>query len=104
MAAPDVPVWITPFDMTYKSMFTWTNRNTFNGATVVVLRKGTPTSADTTQLVSIGAGVTGAVNDESHPVAFAKGDLMSTQVRTAGSSGAIRPPQVTYACYKTPGV
>jgi hypothetical protein len=104
MAAPDYPVWITPFDMTYKSMFTRTFRNTLNGATVVVLRKGTPNSADTTQLVSIGAGVTGSVNDESHPVAFAKGDLMSTQVKPGGTTGAISPPLVTYACYKTPGV
>ena len=104
MAAQDVPSWPVPFDMTFKAMYTFTRRNTLNGATVVVLRKNTPNGADTTQLVSIGAGVTGEVDDESHPVTFTKGQLWAVQMRTAGSSGAIRPPEVTLSMFKTPGV
>jgi len=106
MANPQIPFWITPFDMTYKAMYTYTIRNTLNVACTVKLRKGSnPTTfADTTQLVSIGAGVTGAVNDESHPVTFAKGDLMNTQVAAGSGTGSIAPPYVTYACFKAPGV
>lgn len=104
MAGPDAVMWPVGYDCTFKAMYAFVPRNAVAGNSALTLRKGTPNGADTTQTITIGAGATGSFSDESHPVAFTKGQLFGIQFVAGGGGTTVAPPTVCLVRTKTPGV
>lgn len=76
-----------PYNGTLENLAVYIRGNDMNGNTVVTANKN---GTATTVTLTIGAGVTGNLYDNTHTASFAQGDSHDTHVNTLASLNAKR--------------
>ncbi|MCJ7816756.1 MAG: hypothetical protein MUP55_02760 [Candidatus Aenigmarchaeota archaeon] len=76
-----------PYDGVLENLAVHISGNNMNGNTVVTANKN---GSATTITITIGAGVTGNLYDNTHTASFAQGDSLDTHVDTLASQDAKR--------------
>lgn len=78
--------WVVPLAGTFKNLYFRASANTVNGNTTIFIRKG---GVNTTLTVIFGSTVSGVQSDAVNSFTVVAGDLISTKITTAGTSGSI---------------